>query len=58
MLKGLFQENKNKRLFATHSTPDLSLSALPNLTFPLTPYLRDPIIKNDLSYVRYFFGWE
>lgn len=48
MIKGVFQVNNNKYLFATLPFPDISL-----FSFPIpTPYLRDPIIKNDLGCIR------
>lgn len=48
MIKGVFQVNNNKYLFATLPFPDISL-----FSFPVpTPYLRDPIITVGTLYAQ------
>lgn len=56
MLKGLFQVNKNKYLFATHPFLDISLLSLPAPTSPLIPSLRDPSSKMNRVGLEVFLG--
>lgn len=56
MLKGLFQVNKNKYLFATHPFLDISLLSLPTPTSPLIPSLRDPSSKMTRVGLELFLG--